>query len=99
VNVWVEALKSIFGQSEHSWAALQAGIVDELPTFFNSNQDFVVSKREQLKREINELLGDEGILLFPSFPRSYYYHNEALLTPFDFVYTGLWNGKAVKFHE
>jgi fatty acid amide hydrolase 2 len=36
------------------------------------------------------LLGQDGILIFP-FPRSHYYHNEPLLFPLDFIYTGLWN--------
>lgn len=38
-----------------------------------------------------DLLGDDSILVFPALPRTSYYHNEALFTPFDFVYTGLWN--------
>jgi len=91
VNVWVESFKAIFGQSDHSAAALQTGIVDELPDLFKSDQNFVIAKREQLKRELTDLLGDEGILIFPSLPRPHYYHNEPLLTPFDFVYAGLFN--------
>jgi fatty acid amide hydrolase 2 len=51
----------------------------------------VISKREQLKEEITELLSDDGILLFPVLPRPSYYHNEPLACPFDFVYTALWN--------
>lgn len=34
-------------------------------------------KRDQLKQEITNLLGDDGILLFPSFPATAPYHNQA----------------------
>lgn len=93
INVWVETIKSLFGQSDHTTAALQAAIVDALPRVFEANEDFVISKRAQLKREISELLGEDGILLFPSLPRSKYYHSEPLFCPLDFVYAGIWNGK------
>jgi fatty acid amide hydrolase 2 len=71
---------------------MQAAIVDAFPRVFEADEDFVISKRTQLKREISELLGEDGILLFPSLPRPYYYHNEPLFSPFDFVYAGIWNG-------
>lgn len=38
-----------------------------------------------------ELLGTDGILLFPSWPCTAMYHNEPILAPFNFCYTALWN--------
>lgn len=53
VNTWWELVKFVFGQSGHSGPALQAAVVDELPNPFKGDQNFVASKRNQLKREIS----------------------------------------------
>jgi hypothetical protein len=55
------------------------------------------SHREQLRREVADLLGDDGLLLFPGFTRTAPFHCESLLTPLDMVYTALWNVLGVFF--
>lgn len=51
----------------------------------------IESKRIQLRREIIDLLGDDGILIFPAFVTPPLFHNQGLLTPFNFIYNGIWN--------
>ncbi|KAB7503775.1 Glutamyl-tRNA(Gln) amidotransferase subunit A, partial [Armadillidium nasatum] len=38
-----------------------------------------------------ELLGDNGVFIFPTQPKNDIYHNGTLLCYFNFVYTGIWN--------
>lgn len=40
---------------------------------------------------MQSLLGENGILIFPGFARPAYFHNEAVFSPFDYQYTGVWN--------
>ncbi|KAI1700481.1 amidase domain-containing protein [Ditylenchus destructor] len=49
------------------------------------------SKRDQLRSEIIEMLGEDGILLFPSFATVAPFHNHGVWTPFNFIYNALWN--------
>lgn len=46
---------------------------------------------EELKKEFYELLGDDGIFLYPSQPKPAPYHNQPLFQPFSFLYTALFN--------
>lgn len=55
----------------------------------------VESKREQLRREVIDLLGDDGVLIFPSFATSAPYHRQPLSTMYNFAYTALWNSLAL----
>lgn len=52
-------------------------------------------QRDRLSREVKELLSDNGILLFPSFPTEAPYHHQPLFTPLNFAYTALWNTLAL----
>lgn len=45
----------------------------------------------QLRDEIDAHLGDDGVLVLPTFPRSAPRHGGTLLRPFDVAYTGLFN--------
>jgi fatty acid amide hydrolase 2 len=44
-----------------------------------------------VQRTLEDLLGDRGVLLHPPYPRPAPRHHAALLRPFDFVYTALFN--------
>lgn len=59
--------------------------------YFNKIFLKVQSKRMQLRREIIDLLGDNGILIFPPFPTPPPFHNQAIFTPFNFIYNAIWN--------
>ncbi|KAI6186648.1 Amidase domain-containing protein [Aphelenchoides besseyi] len=51
--------------------------------------------RDKLRADIIELLGDNGVLIWPSFPQSSYHHNELLWNPFQGEYTAIWNALAL----
>ncbi|KAI1728973.1 amidase domain-containing protein [Ditylenchus destructor] len=96
VNCYTELLKSICGgNSSHTLPAIITGIHSTLPQPSKETKGFVDSKRDQLRREIADLLGQDGILLFPAFSTTAPFNNQALFTPFNFIYNGLWNALAL----
>ncbi|CAB1351521.1 unnamed protein product [Coregonus sp. 'balchen'] len=52
---------------------------------------FIVKQKEKLQKEIEELLGTDGVLLYPTHPRLAPKHHHPLFTPFNFAYTGVIN--------
>ena len=51
----------------------------------------VVRRGETLREQLNTLLADDGVLIYPSHPSPAPYHNQLLLKPFNFAYTGIFN--------
>lgn len=48
----------------------------------------IIQKKEKLQEEVEELLGKDGVFLYPTFPSVAPKHHHPLLRPFDFNYTG-----------
>ena len=44
-----------------------------------------------LKADLDHRLGDDGVLLFPTFPRTAMKHRRAMLRPYEFAYTAVFN--------
>ncbi|CAJ0962849.1 unnamed protein product, partial [Mesorhabditis belari] len=96
INCWLELMKWPLGKSQHTLPALITGLIDRPQGPFNESLVKELRyKRDQLAREIKELLGSDGILLFPSFPHTAPYHHQPLLKPLNFAYTGLFNALAL----
>uniref|UniRef100_A0A915Q5C5 Uncharacterized protein n=1 Tax=Setaria digitata TaxID=48799 RepID=A0A915Q5C5_9BILA len=92
INCFIELFKWLVGKSVHTLPAIVTGIADEHFAPFNEEQKQKLrSQRDRLSREIRELLSNDGVLLFPSFPTVAPYHHQPLFTPFNFGYTALWN--------
>lgn len=49
------------------------------------------NKGRELARQIDEYLGDDGLLVLPTFPRVAPKHGRTLLRPFDVAYTAIFN--------
>ncbi|KAK6106120.1 Amidase family protein [Brugia pahangi] len=96
INCFVELFKWLMGKSMHTLPAIITGIMDEHFAPFNEEQKQKLrNQRDRLSREVEELLSDNGILLFPSFPTAAPYHHQPLFTPLNFAYTALWNTLAL----
>lgn len=48
----------------------------------------IIQQKEKLQKELEELLGTDGVFLYPSHPRVAPKHHHPLFRPFDFAYTG-----------
>lgn len=88
INFTIEFLQWIFGQSRFTFPAITLGLVEGVAL---EQSDRYAAMLQDLKRELEEILGDNGVLLFPSHPTCAPHHNEPLFKPFNFVYTGIFN--------
>lgn len=88
LNPYVELVKKILGQSDYTWGAIYS-LVDEL----------LPQEKEKKMREVTKvceealetLLGDDGILFYPSYPRTATFHYAPLIQIYNFSYWALWN--------
>ncbi|XP_061565484.1 fatty-acid amide hydrolase 2-B [Cololabis saira] len=84
-----ELLKSLIGKSDHTMAAILLGVLETTRT--SKASPFIIQQKEKLQKEMDALLGTDGVLLYPSHPRVAPKHHHPLLRPFDFAYTGILN--------
>lgn len=92
INPWIELLKWFFGQSKHTIFAINLIILEQMSVGYGSTeQKLMVKKRDALRDKLSELLGDDGILLYPTHPTCALYHYESLFRPHNFSYTGIFN--------
>lgn len=62
------------------------GLIEMIP--ISQPAAFIIPKKEKLQKELDDMLGTDGILLYPSHPRVAPKHHHPLFRPFDFAYTG-----------
>ncbi|XP_073429162.1 fatty-acid amide hydrolase 2 [Dendrobates tinctorius] len=92
-SMWpsLELLKWVFGLSQHTLPAIGLALTEKLANLNPEGSAKMIQKAKHLKEEITSLLGDDGILLYPSHPKIAPKHNEPLAMPFNFAYTGIFN--------
>ncbi len=90
INPYLELLKSISGmQKHHTLPALGLALTERIP---NPNSQYHIEMGNQLRKELSDILGDDGVLLFPSFPIVAPYHNQPIFTnTLDFIFFGIMN--------
>lgn len=73
-------------RSAHTLPALGLASLEKLPL-----PNRYAPMRARLKAQIVDALGEHGVMLYPSYTRTAPRHGAPLLTPFDWVYTGIIN--------
>ncbi|KAF2354022.1 Amidase signature domain [Trinorchestia longiramus] len=90
VSVWWETLKLLVGQTKHTVPALLLATLEA-----SNNNDAAVAIQLQraaaLREKLKEILGNDGVLLYPSHPTVAPYHHQPLFRSLNFVYTALFN--------
>ncbi|KJH46693.1 Amidase [Dictyocaulus viviparus] len=94
VNTSLELIKYILGKSNHTLPGIIGAIIDNTDALSDKQKREICYMRDQLVREMTELLGNNGIFLFPSWPSTALFHNQALFAPINFAYTALFNALA-----
>ncbi|XP_033871819.1 fatty-acid amide hydrolase 2-B [Acipenser ruthenus] len=84
-----ELLKWILGLSYHTLPAIGLGLAEKLQSSKPSND--LLKKTQALRREMERLLGSDGVFLYPSHPKIAPKHHHPIFTPFNFIYTGIFN--------
>lgn len=88
VSAWAELLKTLIGQSQFSLAAVLKLVADKL---FKENEQWAQEVTASLRRQLLEILGDNGVLLYPSYTWPASFHYTAFLRPFNFSYWCIFN--------
>ena len=88
---WRELARFPFGRSQYTLPGLLLSVLEELPAKFASRTRRILALGKDLAAELADVLGDRGVLLYPSFPRVAPRHRTPLLAPFQFAYTAIFN--------
>ena len=90
--VW-ELAKWCLGMSAHTLPAISLGLIENIMNVLvpQSHEEAAIKSGDKLRQEVEDLLGDDGILLYPSHPTQALRHNIPLLKPFNFAYTAIFN--------
>lgn len=95
VNLTKEFINIIQGQARHTFPALATVLLERAMAKLSIEQKGVSNELEDMKRKFNDLLGDDGILIIPPHSRVAPDHRQVVMTPFDFVYAGIFNALQV----
>ncbi|KAI6197122.1 hypothetical protein M3Y94_01187400 [Aphelenchoides besseyi] len=95
VRFFHELPKWLRGKSEHTSAVMLALGIEEFSKHITSDRAAIEEMRDELRAEIIELLGDDGVLIWPSFPYASYFHSELLWNLLVGEYSALWNALAL----
>lgn len=86
---YLELVLSIFQIPDHTLPSIMYAINQRFPL---SEPGYHLKLAHELRQEIEEIIKNDGVILFPSFPIVAPYHNQAVFTnPLDFIYFGVWN--------
>ena len=87
ISLLREFAKWPFGMSAHTLPALALALVESIPIPMQR----YVQMGAELRAELIDILGNDGVLLYPPYTRVAPLHNRPLLRPFDFAYCGIVN--------
>ena len=93
LNPFLELGKWLFGRSQYTLPALEMALMDACsgqPKMGEDNAE-AHTKRDNLKRVLEDLMGVNGVILYPTMPRPAMKHYRAILHPFDSTYTIIFN--------
>ncbi|XP_065199283.1 fatty-acid amide hydrolase 2-A-like [Sycon ciliatum] len=87
-----ELCKWCVGQSNHTFIAILTALLSsQIRNIPESKLLKMRQIRSSLESELEQLIGENGVLIFPSHPTLAPYHNYPLITPMNYAYTALFN--------
>jgi fatty acid amide hydrolase 2 len=86
-----ELFRWAIGRSPHTLPAIGLALLEKLPALLNSKSAQMVELGRALRREVVEMIGPRGVLLYPPYPTPAPRHVRPLFTPYQWVYTAVWN--------
>lgn len=92
INLPWELFKWCIHCSNHTLIGLLTAVLEKFsPPIGSAKYDHCMEEGNRLRMELSDLLGDDGVLLYPTQPTPPLYHSQALFKPFNFCYTGIVN--------
>ncbi|CAF4928573.1 unnamed protein product [Pieris macdunnoughi] len=89
LNAWTEMGKKLIGMSKHCLFLILRCL--ELRAFPQLDSVWAEKITQELKDDLANKLGDNGVLLMPSAPHAAPYHYSFYLRPYNFAYFGIVN--------
>ncbi len=86
-----ELLKWALGRSPYTLPALGLALVEKIPKAFPSYGRRFIALGKELRRELVELIGPTGVLLYPPYATTAPKHGRAMLPPINWMYTAVLN--------
>jgi len=93
INPYWELVKFPFGLTPHTFPALVLGIIEKI-VYIGNNMPIhkeMIEMGHSLTKEIQDLLSDDGILLYPTHPTTAPRHYKPMSRPADFSYSAIFN--------
>ncbi|XP_078045638.1 fatty-acid amide hydrolase 2 [Augochlora pura] len=92
IDIWQELLKWLRFKSNHTLIALFTAMFERFAVKYGSAKHTqLVQESKELYKEIQDILGEDGIFLYPTHPTAAPMHHEPLIKPFNFSYTAIFN--------
>ncbi|KAM5221685.1 fatty-acid amide hydrolase 2 isoform 2-T2 [Ctenodactylus gundi] len=91
VNPLWELMKWCFGLSVYTIPSIGLALLEEKMRYDSEKYKKFKAVEESLYKELVEMLGDDGVFLYPSHPTVAPKHHVPLTRPFNFAYTGVFN--------
>ncbi|KAJ9583971.1 hypothetical protein L9F63_021682, partial [Diploptera punctata] len=91
-NLFLEVLKSVFGMSKFSFSVLIFYCLIATNGFIpKKNYKYYCEQNEALKKKFINVLGDNGVFLYPSYPTAAFCHNQSYSKAAGVVYSMIFN--------
>jgi fatty acid amide hydrolase 2 len=91
VRAGLELVRFLFGRSPHTLPSIALALMEKLPKLIPSQGRRFVEMGQALRREVVDLIGPRGVMLYPPYPTTAPRHHKPLLPPFNWVYTAIFN--------
>ena len=86
-----ELLRWATGRSPHTFPAIGLALFERIPKLMPARGRRFVEAGRALRRAMEELIGPRGVLLYPPYPTVAPRHGRAIMPPFNWVYTAIFN--------
>ena len=85
--------ETLLRRSDYTIPSLVLAVLEEMPFLVvkSSEEERLRRQARDLVAEITDALGDNGVMLYPSYTRVAPRHRAPLLTPIDWIYTAVFN--------
>lgn len=92
ISPWIELFKWFFRQSNHTFIAILTAFTDNAGAQVDSpTHQFMVEQKKELLEEFKQMLGSDGVFIYPVHPTVAPYHHEPIIRALNFGYTGIFN--------
>uniref|UniRef100_A0A182ITX2 Amidase domain-containing protein n=1 Tax=Anopheles atroparvus TaxID=41427 RepID=A0A182ITX2_ANOAO len=92
VNPWLELAKWPLRMSNHTLIGILTALTERAGVQYGTEQyQHCVQLKQQLLAEFSEMLGENGVFIYPTHPTVAPYHNEPLIRALNFSYTAIIN--------